>query len=162
MKHTNTHDTQSGAQGPNRWLGHGLIFNMVILAAIWTTVVHLYNGGNGVASLLLFFVFLATVAMSMKIWLYTWLMLFTIDALRGEDDPSFDQLSPALRLVSFSLRWPTWVYVHYFRGIAVLGLFLAMLFFVGYKGWLAFGLVVLMGTAVLGYFELFQQRLAGK
>ena len=162
MKHTNTHVAQTGAQGPNRWLVYGLIFNMVILAAIWTMVVHLHHGGNSVASFLLFFVFIATAGMSMKVWFYTWMMLFTMDALRGEDDPSFDQLSPALRLVPVALRWPTWVYMHYFRGIAVLGLFLAMLFFVGYKGWLAFGLVVLMGTAVLGYIELFQQRLVGK
>ncbi len=162
MKLTNTHAAQSDDQGPNKWLVHALIFNMVIVAAIWTTVVHLYHGGNSVASFLLFFVFIATAGMSMKVWFYTWMMLFTMDALRGEDDPSFDQLSPALRRVPFELRWPTWMYKHYFRGIVVLGLFLAMLLIVAYKVWLALGLVVLMGTAVLGYIELFRQRLAGK
>lgn len=88
MKLTNTHAAQSDDQGPNKWLVHALIFNMVIVAAIWTTVVHLYHGGNSVASFLLFFVFIATAGMSMKIWFYTWMMLFTMDALRGEDDPS--------------------------------------------------------------------------
>ncbi len=156
---TTSPTTPSKNAGVNWPLLQGLILNVGILALQWTTVAQFQRDGHYVLCVFAFMAFFGTFGMSLKIWFYAWLMLMAVDVLAGEDTPPPNSPASAWLYVPWQLlRWAWAVALHLLRGFALIGGLVAVLAFVGYKGWWAFGVVALAGAVAYALIELQNQR----